>query len=206
MGLHSAPWEYPSPNTPTNLLVSLQDVPPRTPGLRQIRIDLQHLALALSTLGPDLVTDGEDDEGNDSDTDTAPQEDTPAMAVDESQENAAPLPPATSADELRPQDKGKAKATSAEPETDGDEVMGLIDAETQKDLAGRAVLSMQNLILQDPKVSRLFCPLYNYSLNFSRSAIAVLLAIEFAPSIRTPEAKGVSSAASLASRQNTGAH
>src|ERR1700679_838098 len=96
MGLHSAPWEYPSPNTPTNLLVSLQAVPPRTPGLRQIRLDLQHLALALATLGPDLVTDGEDDEGNDSDTDTAPQEDAPVMAVDNSQENAAPLLPARS--------------------------------------------------------------------------------------------------------------
>jgi hypothetical protein len=90
----------------------------------------------LATLGPDLVTDDEDEEDDTADANLVPQ-DTPMEPPNaETTENPVTVEEPVAEDASS---KGKGKAAgmaSPEPETDGDEPMELIDLETHKDLAG----------------------------------------------------------------------
>jgi hypothetical protein len=156
MRMRDGPWELPNARRPTQWFLDLHHLPSTTPRLCELRAALQQLALDLTALTPDLVTDNEEDDEDEDETDAALQ-DTPA---DPPATIAGPLVAEGVENAESSQSKGKGKAVaSPTPEAEIDEAMALVDAEMQKELAGHRILAEQNLIPQDPKVSRLRLPL-----------------------------------------------
>lgn len=149
----NSPWTFPDGNPLVEWVVALRNVPAGTPGLKKLRTALQQISADLSLLTPVTDDDGEED---------FEPITNPDLPQDDLEDSEAPpdsqmdIPPA----EEDTVDKGKQRAAvpSATPDAEIDEAMKLINAETQKEMAGRKILEQQNLIVQTPGVS--FFPHY----------------------------------------------